>query len=378
MADSLATLFGPMPYEIDAARRQQDEAYATKMAGMNNIQQAKLGIGQGAAGIARGVGGMFGLVDPAVEAEKARTAALSNVDPNDWRSLAEAAIRTQDPRLKMQLGMLAQQRKAAESKSALEQAQTYAQLRKAQMEASPLAKIDPSKYTPESVKAWFESGMKNPSLLEAIEKTEKDPNSYREWVLAGKPGTYEGFLMRGKKASGTTVTNIVGGKDLKDIPKFRKDVQETIKPQLETIYAADKAMTALDLAMKGNPSAFQAARTMAAKTAGDSQISLREIEAAGGDPSIIGKLSDTTSVLFTGTPTMDTMRDMKRTMDAIRKVAKQKGQSEIATQREMGLTSGYSKENLDKALRFDAFDAKEINVGQTVTLKSGKKVTRED
>lgn len=121
MAENIVqSLFGPMPYEIDAARRQQDMDYASKMAGMNNIQQAKLGIGQGAAGLARAAGGMFGMVDPAQQEAQARQQAMSGVDPSSSRSLMEAAMRTQDPRLKMQLGLLAQQRRAAEQKASME------------------------------------------------------------------------------------------------------------------------------------------------------------------------------------------------------------------------------------------------------------------
>ena len=378
--DIIQSLFWPMPYEIDAARRQQDEAYATKLAGMNNIQQAKLGIGQGAAGLGRMLGGAMGMVDPMQEEAQARMNALSGIDLSNSQSIAQAALRTQDPRLKAQLGLMAAQQRAKEQESALKHAQELAALRKASAEASPLGKIDPSKYTQESVREWYQGGMRDPSVLVAIEKSEKDPTSYREWVLAGKPGTYDDWLMRNKKAGATSVTNVIpGAKDLKDIPKFRKDVQDTVKPQMETVYASDKALAALDLAIKeNNPSAFQVARTQLAKAAGDSQISLREIEAAGGDPSLAGKIMDTGSVLFTGTPTIDTQMNMKRTLKAIAKVAKEKGRAEISAQRTIAERSGYGKEDLDAALKFDAFNESAVGVGQTVKLKSGKTVKRID
>ena len=378
--DIIQSLFWPMPYEIDAARRQQDEAYATKLAGMNNIQQAKLGIGQGAAGLGRMLGGAMGMVDPMQDEAQARMNALSGIDLSNSQSIAQAALRTQDPRLKAQLGLMAAQQRAKEQESALKHAQELAALRKASAEASPLGKIDPSKYTQESVREWYQGGMRDPSVLVAIEKSEKDPTSYREWVLAGKPGTYDDWLMRNKKAGATSVTNVIpGAKDLKDIPKFRKDVQDTVKPQMETVYASDKALAALDLAIKeNNPSAFQVARTQLAKAAGDSQISLREIEAAGGDPSLAGKIMDTGSVLFTGTPTIDTQMNMKRTLKAIAKVAKEKGRAEISAQRTIAERSGYGKEDLDAALKFDAFNESAVGVGQTVKLKSGKTVKRID
>ena len=142
-----------------------------------------------------------------------------------------------------------------------------------------------------------------------------------------------------------------GTEAFKDIPKFRKDVQDTVKPQIETIYAADKALSALDLSIKNNnASAFQVARTQLAKTAGDSQISLREIEAAGGDPSLFGKILNTGSVLFTGTP------NMKRTIEAIKKVAKQKGKAEIDVQRSLARDAKFSDDQIAKALKFDQFE----------------------
>ncbi|TXH51570.1 MAG: hypothetical protein E6Q97_18115 [Desulfurellales bacterium] len=73
MAENIVqSLFGPTPYEVEQARRQQMSDYAAKVANMNNIQQAKFGIGQGAGAIAGAIGGMFGMVDPMVEQAKAR------------------------------------------------------------------------------------------------------------------------------------------------------------------------------------------------------------------------------------------------------------------------------------------------------------------
>jgi hypothetical protein len=108
------SLFGPTPYEVEQARRQQASDYAAKVANMNNIQQAKFGIGQGAAAIAGEVGGMFGLVDPMVEQAKAREQALTNIDLSNSDAILRTAMRTQDPRMKVQLTMMAQQRKAQE------------------------------------------------------------------------------------------------------------------------------------------------------------------------------------------------------------------------------------------------------------------------
>jgi hypothetical protein len=67
------SLFGVSPYQAEQQRFAQDQDYAAKLAGMNNIQQAKYGIGQGAAGLTRNVAqGMFGMVDPTVQEAQMR------------------------------------------------------------------------------------------------------------------------------------------------------------------------------------------------------------------------------------------------------------------------------------------------------------------
>lgn len=117
MAENIVqSLFGPTPYEVEQARRQQMSDYAAKVANMNNIQQAKFGIGQGAGAIAGAIGGMFGMVDPMVEQAKAREQALTNIDLSSSDAILRTAMRTQDPRIKVQLTLMAQQRKAAEQK----------------------------------------------------------------------------------------------------------------------------------------------------------------------------------------------------------------------------------------------------------------------
>jgi hypothetical protein len=58
------SLFGPTPYDVGQARNQQDMSYAEKVARMGGFEQAKFGIGQGAAGLTRAGAGMMGMVDP--------------------------------------------------------------------------------------------------------------------------------------------------------------------------------------------------------------------------------------------------------------------------------------------------------------------------
>ena len=64
MANIIDSLFGPTPYDVSQARNTQDMSYAEKVARMGGFEQAKFGIGQGAAGLTRAGAGMMGMVDP--------------------------------------------------------------------------------------------------------------------------------------------------------------------------------------------------------------------------------------------------------------------------------------------------------------------------
>ena len=167
---------------------------------------------------------------------------------------------------------------------------------------------------------------------------------------------------QGKKAEkgAAKLTNVMPGqKDLADIPEFRAKVQKTIAPQVESVNAADQALEAInDSITKNNFVSFNAARVQLAKALGDSQLSRRDIEQAGGDPSLFGKLLDSTSTLFTGTPTLETQNLIKNTLQAVKRVSTNKANREINVQRDIAYsTPGYDKARVDMALRFPEFEA---------------------
>lgn len=167
----------------------------------------------------------------------------------------------------------------------------------------------------------------------------------------------------------TTITNVMPGqKDLADIPKFRADLQKTIAPQIESVTASDQALQAINDSIKTNNFvSFNAARVQLAKALGDSQLSRRDVEQAGGDPSLFGKLLDTTSTIFTGTPTLETQNLIKNTLQAIRKVSTNKANREIEVQRQIAYsTPGYDKARVDLATRFPELEATTTG-GTTVT-----------
>lgn len=164
-------------------------------------------------------------------------------------------------------------------------------------------------------------------------------------------------MAREKARAGASSLVLPGDKALVDIPAFRAKVQATIEPQSKAVFAADNALTAIEDSLKTNNFvSFNAARVQLAKALGDSQLSRRDVEQAGGDPSILGRLTDVTSTLFTGTPTVDTQNKIKQTLEAIRKVSASKATQEIDRQRKIALQSpGYSAQAVDVALDFPEF-----------------------
>jgi hypothetical protein len=143
---------------------------------------------------------------------------------------------------------------------------------------------------------------------------------------------------------------------LKGVSSFRNEVIQTIKPFRDTVTATDNAIVNINDAIKTNNFvSFNAARVQLARALGDSTLSRKDIEQAGGDPSLIGGFFDATSTLFTGTPSVDTQKKIQSTLKAIRKVARDKATNELDRQRKLGIRAGYTTEDVDLALDFPEF-----------------------
>jgi len=142
----------------------------------------------------------------------------------------------------------------------------------------------------------------------------------------------------------------------KGISGFRNEVIQSVKPFRDAVTGADNALTSInDSITQGNFVSFNAARTQLAKALGDSTLSRKDIEQAGGDPSILGGLFDAASTMFTGTPSIDTQKKIQSTLKAIRKVAVNKANSELAVQRKLGKRAGYTDEDMADAFDFPEF-----------------------
>jgi hypothetical protein len=152
------------------------------------------------------------------------------------------------------------------------------------------------------------------------------------------------------------VRNVMpGDTKLADIPAFRASVQKTIDPQLKAITAAQQALQAInDSLATNNFASYRAAQVQFAKAiAGAGDLSQKELKAAGADPSLLGGAADYLSTIFSSTPTTDTQRQIRSTLQAIQTVARKQARGEVDQQRKIALRSpGYSAEAVNEALMF--------------------------
>ena len=160
MADNIIqSLFGLDPYQTQTqqqdALRQQAAAYAN----MAPQQRAAMSLYQAGGQLAgAGAEGLFGMVNPAVAKAQATEQAMMGLDMSSPQSILARANSVTDPRLRIQLQLLAQQAVEKQQAAALTTARTLAELKKATTEASPIAKLNPKDYTPESWAAYIKSG----------------------------------------------------------------------------------------------------------------------------------------------------------------------------------------------------------------------------
>jgi hypothetical protein len=222
---------------------------------------------------------------------------------------------------------------------------------------------------PPNVRAGLEAELRNLEKQEksniidvgVAEKTREvvyfDKDADQQFVMKPSP-TDPTKLVRSPYSGGidkttskvTATATLPGVKEFKDIPELRSKILGVVEPFRKAVNATDNALESLDLSItENNFIGFNAARVQLAKALAGGDLSQKEIAAAGGDPSIFGGLIDMTSTAFTGTPSLDTQNKIKKTINAIRKVALKKGRDEIDAQRNVATKSGFNTDDFSAA-----------------------------
>jgi hypothetical protein len=389
MATIVDTLFGVSPERLEQQRAAAADARALAFAKLDPFQQANFAIGRGASGLAGALGGALGGQDPELQRVTMRQQIARQINPRDPATIeqgiaamqqagdTEGAMLLQAEFQKMQesAALIAQRNAAAnrESKQAVPtDIQVARELSNLETTASALEAMDPSPERDQALRTingqltnlralTAKPGEKGPSFGAEAERVAAemfDNKTFAQLTPTQKAAVNARINQEARARTPSQTFVMPGDKALVDIPGFRAKVQSTIDPQSKTVFAADNALTNIEDSINtGNFSSYRAAQVQFARAiSGAGDLSQKELTAAGADPSLLGGTADTISRLFTSTPTLDTQRKMRSTLQAIKKVSADKANAEIARQRKIALRNkDYDSEAVDVALDFPEF-----------------------
>ena len=351
-------LFGIMPEDVAAQRMAALDQQAQAFARMSSDEAYKT-LGYKAGNLLGQ--GLFGVNDPQMERVRQRQQMAQGIDFNDPDSLLQAAQRANqmgDSPAAQALYAKAVSLRKAQADLGKTEAETLKALRE-QAGSDPLQQLlRTGKYTPESVSAFAQS--RNPADLVAIDKLTKPTADFIAKAMEfgfGDKSSYGGYTaeqvgrvnsalleenIKQKVAGKTTVTNVLPGVEKAgDVTGLRKDLQALTKPYQDQSDSANDAIDFANLALKSNN--FAAVSSLSrnlAKASGEVQLSAKDVQAYGIDPSLIGRISDTVATLASGTPTVDTLRKLRQIAEVLKKKADDRISLEEAQLQETARVSG--------------------------------------
>jgi hypothetical protein len=379
---SIQGLFGGIstPEEM---QRQLIEQKAAQFAEMNQNQQLSAMGYKGGANLGRGIAGAFGveIQDPTMQRALRLRQLASQYNTNTAKGLRDmaAALQSTDPESAFQLTQRAQAMDMEEAKLGSEQA-LKTQRERERESADPFQKLlEKGVYTPASLALYKVS--KNVSDLKYKDK-EFSPSEiqtlqeYRKTLISPAQdkeiAEVNAVIKAAGEGKGTKIINEIPGlKGTGDIVSLRQNLNTTLKPFRDAVNASDAAIALADDVLKtGNFASASALSRQLAKASGETQLSKSDVEAFGGDPSLVGMVSDTVSRLSTGTPTADTTRKLKQLAQIIKKKNQALEDAEIKqTQRTAELSGLYKPEQIKEVFTLRGTPS----TGTERTTKSGVK-----
>ena len=356
---SIQGLFGGMG-TFEEMQRQMTEQKALQFSQMTPQQQTSYNIYKNTSNLGRGLAGAMGVdvQDPAIKRATMLRQLASQYDTNTAAGLKQmaAALQGTDPELGYQVAQRAQAMELSEAKLGSERALTT-QREREQAAADPFQKLlEKGVYTPSSLALYKTS--KNVGDLKYKDK-EFSPSEiqtlqeYRRTLISPAQNKeiaeVDAVIKAAGEGKGTKIVNqLPGVKGAGDIVGLRQNLNTTLKPYRDAVNAADAAISLADDVLKTNNFASASALSrQLAKAAGEQQLSKADVDAFGGDPSLIGMVSDTASRLATGTATADTTRKLKQLAQIIKKKNQALENNEIKqTQRTAELSGLYTPEQV--------------------------------
>jgi hypothetical protein len=176
------SLFGPSIYDVQQQQMQQDQANAIAQARLTPYQSIRAGMGMAGTQAGRAIGGLFGVEDPRLKEASARQELKNSIsaqwdgqDPVEaYRIMAREATRLGLTQEAIAAAAQVKQAEEAKAKTGLEEEVKRAQIGKYRAETtaadakaeaarrekitSPFGKVDPDKFTPESLDKFQQSG----------------------------------------------------------------------------------------------------------------------------------------------------------------------------------------------------------------------------
>ena len=342
------------PQEMQA---QMLEQKAAQFAQMSPDQQLGMMAYKAGSNVGTGLAGAFGVEtqDPMIRrATKLRELAgqYNTNTAAGIRQMADA-LRTTDPEMALQLSQKAAAMDLEAAKLTSEQAlaaQRGRERQAASVEDKTFVELA-KKATPKSVAAAMKAG-NDISLLEVPEAVKvstygqilKDAG-FKEGTpeFQAKMKTFaEAELKSTAQGKGTTITNVLPGiAKAGDVTGLRKDLQAITKPYQDQADAAGDAIDLANMAIKSNNfAAVSSLSRSLAKAAGETQLSGKDVEAFGIDPSLVGSVADTVSKLAKSRPTVDTLTKLRQLAEALKKKAESRISVEEQQLQETARVSG--------------------------------------
>ena len=378
-------LFGGMgtPEEM---QRQMTEQRAMQFATMSPQQQTSYNIFKNTTNLGRGLAGAMGVdvQDPAIKRATMLRQMASQYDtntPEGLRQMAQALQGT-DPELGFQVSQRADALELAQAKIKSEKALTTQREREKEA-ADPFQQLlAKGVYTPASL-ALYKTSQKvddlkfkdkefSPSEIQTLQE-------YRKTLISPAQdkeiAEVNAVIKAAGEGKGTKIVNEIPGlKGTGDIVSLRQNLNTTLKPYRDAVNASDAAIALADDVLKtGNFASASALSRQLAKAVGEQQLSKADVDAFGGDPSLVGMVSDVASRLATGTPTADTTRKLKQLATIIKKKNEALENNEIKqTQRTAELSGLYKPEQIREVFTLRGNTQASTNVRRT---KSGVEYT---
>lgn len=315
MAEVMNSLFGITPESLMAQRERQSQQEAMSYAQLQDpFARANYQIYQGAAGLGRQLGNLFGLEDPEMMRLQQRQSMLQGLDLTDPESVKQgiqAAMQNKDYQAVSELTNRYQDL-AKTALAAREKESIITKNLREKEGADPVQQlIRTGKYTVASVADYQQSGR----IADLVPVDPSEPTALSE--------TKEGIFLINKKdgkkiarigdapTRGTSLTVAPEIKQAPDIVGAVGAFDKATEKEVAMMESAGLAKQLINQTAKSNNSqAWEAARTTVAKAVGENKLSNEDIRRTGVDPRLVEGALDWVNKKVEGVPNPDIQKQL--------------------------------------------------------------------